>query len=117
MHGGVQLDYGIASLWKDVLNLSTSVPSKILWSCLKKLNAIGRNNKLSLLWIPVHTDKIGNEKADELPHIFPVPFCEIGRQTFKYELHTEEAHKRSLARFFRNEAIKTGDRRFYFKTS
>ncbi len=34
--------------------------------CIKSLNTLGRNNKVTLSWVPGHTGVPGNEKADEL---------------------------------------------------
>jgi len=49
--------------------------------CLGKLNDLGRNNKVPLLWVPGHVEVEGNEQADTLarkgtstPLIGPEPF-------------------------------------------
>ena len=28
--------------------------SKLIWECQQKLNQVGKNNKLSILWVPSH---------------------------------------------------------------
>lgn len=78
------------------------ISSKTVWDCLTKLNELGRDNKVSLLWIPGHAGEPGNETADELarqasslPFVGPEPFCSISMQTFKSTLQKAEMHARS----------------------
>jgi ribonuclease HI len=45
---------------------SGSVKSKLVWNCLKKLQALGVNNKVTLRWVPGHKRIEGNELAEGL---------------------------------------------------
>jgi len=69
---------------------STIVSSKMVWECLGKLNAPGRNNKIALLWVPEHRGIEANEKANiltknraETPFTGPEPFCGLGDVTLQ----------------------------------
>jgi len=61
--------------------------SKMVWECLGKLNELGRNNKVSLLWVPGYRGIEGNEKINILaPFTGPEPFCGLGDVNCKHEL-------------------------------
>ena len=45
---------------------STSIRSKLVKICKKRLDDISAANTVTLCWVPGHTDISGNEKADEL---------------------------------------------------
>lgn len=45
---------------------SFRVDSRLVMECRTALSALGRNNKVSLLWVPAHVGIRGNEKADFL---------------------------------------------------
>lgn len=42
------------------------VDSKMVLECKDSLNFIGDRNKVTVLWVPSHTEIAGNERADEL---------------------------------------------------
>ncbi|XP_048002369.1 uncharacterized protein LOC125238917 [Leguminivora glycinivorella] len=56
--------------------------SKLVQNCKTNLNALANSNKVTLRWVPGHSDITGNDEADELarkgadtPLIGPEPFC------------------------------------------
>ena len=58
--------------------------------CKETLNKLGKNNKVTLNWIPGHEGHMGNEVADRLAkrgiHMYmegPEPFVPIGNETSK----------------------------------
>lgn len=64
--------------------------SKIVWEWRVKLNEIGKNNKVSLIWITEHSGIGGNKKSNELTiegaltsFIGPEPFSRFGKDTLK----------------------------------
>lgn len=40
--------------------------SAVIKACKPKLNVLGNNNKITILWVPAHQGINGNEKADKL---------------------------------------------------
>ena len=58
------------------------VTSKLVWSCMGLLEELAKNNQVHLVWVPGHSNIVGNEKADEMARIGsstsfvgPEPFC------------------------------------------
>lgn len=71
---------------------SCEVVSRVIWGCLQALEELGKNNRLTLVWVPGHTDIKGNQRADELakkarevPLIGPEPTCGIAYEVIKQE--------------------------------
>jgi len=68
-----------------------------------KLNELGGNNKVTLLWVPGHRGIKKNEKAKilvkkgaETPFTGLEPFCDLGEDvTCKHKLKLKEQHKRA----------------------
>jgi len=65
---------------------SSNINSMMVLECLGKFNDLGRNNKVTFLWVPGHVGVEGNEKADILarkgasaPLIGPEPFWGLGK--------------------------------------
>jgi len=65
---------------------SSNSNSMMVLECLGKLNELGRNNEVTLLWVAEHVGVEGNEQADTLaqkgasaPLIGPEPFCGLGK--------------------------------------
>ncbi|XP_063390420.1 uncharacterized protein LOC134676066 [Cydia fagiglandana] len=61
--------------------------SKLVQNCKTNLNALANSNKVTLRWVPGHSDINGNEEADELarkgadtPLVGPEPFCGITKR-------------------------------------
>jgi len=53
-----------------------ALSSMMVLECLGKLNDLGRNNKVTLLWVPGHVGVEDNEQADTLE---PESFCGLGK--------------------------------------
>lgn len=71
---------------------SHEISSKTVWECLSVLEKLGRQNQLTLIWAPGHSDIKGNLKADKLakkareePFIGPEPSCGIAYEVIKQE--------------------------------
>src|SRR5699024_1936041 len=87
------------------LSLHDALPnfsSKMVWECLGKLNELGKDNRVSLVWILGHTGIEGNEKANKLakagtstPFVGPEPFCGLGNHTLKQHFKTKEESDRA----------------------
>ena len=45
---------------------STQVKSKIVWDCLKLVRELSTDNVVTLIWVPGHSNILGNETADML---------------------------------------------------
>ncbi|KAJ8919400.1 hypothetical protein NQ315_016493 [Exocentrus adspersus] len=65
---------------------SMQVCSRLVWDCVKALQELGSQNKLTLAWVPGHKGHKGNEEADRLARegagralIGPEPFCGIAK--------------------------------------
>ncbi|XP_055850655.1 uncharacterized protein LOC129915201 [Episyrphus balteatus] len=81
---------------------SYAINSKLVWECVKKLNELGKANKITLYWVPGHVGVQGNEVADSLakagataPLMGPEPYCGIGDSTIKQMIKTDEEAKRT----------------------
>uniref|UniRef100_A0A224XSM0 ribonuclease H n=1 Tax=Panstrongylus lignarius TaxID=156445 RepID=A0A224XSM0_9HEMI len=78
------------------------ISSKLVWECRDRLNYLGRENKVTLFWVPGHVGIEGNEMADALardgaasPLLGPEPFCGVSDRYLIEELRKEEEAKRS----------------------
>ena len=82
---------------------SFTCESRSVSDCLDTLNALGRSNKVNLIWVPGHEGIEGNEKADELakkgatnPFVGPEPFCGVPKSHFTLKIrHWEDQMKDS----------------------
>lgn len=70
----------IASDSKSSLQALSSfkIKSKQVWNCLQSFNELSTHNKVKLLWVPGHSDILGNEMADELANIGSSEMHEAG---------------------------------------
>lgn len=70
----------------------------VVWDCPEKLNDLGKNNKITLLWMPGHIGVEGNKHTDKLARVEasiplflftgPEPFFDLGDIYFKEVLMT-----------------------------
>jgi ribonuclease HI/Fe2+ transport system protein FeoA len=74
--------------------------SKLVQNCINSLNALANAYKVTLRWVPGHSDIDGNEKADKLarkgaerPLSGPEPFCGITKRKAYSLLHNLEKTK------------------------
>lgn len=92
------------TFWQSGCNQSTElihsfIHSRMVLECQRKLNDIGKNNKVFFVWVP---GQLGNKEANTLarkepqtPFISPEPFCGIGKSTrtsFRCRKKPKEKH-------------------------
>lgn len=78
----------------------------MVWESPIKLNELGKDKKVSLVWIPGHSGIERNDKANDLVEkeastsfIEPELFCGLGKDALEEQLRTkEEADRQSIAR-------------------
>lgn len=94
---------------------SPQLYSSLVIECIQNLNMLGQHNSLEIMWVPGHSDIVGNDKADELAKkgaelrpIGPEPILPICNaltsnrlKEAANEFHTERWRSASICKFGR----------------
>ena len=56
---------------------SPVVKQMLVGNCINNLNFLGQNNQVMLMWVPGHSNIVGNEEADTLAKAGAFKRCEI----------------------------------------